>query len=153
MTILPLSSVKLDTCLYSAGGFSNVPKLANYLIRLAKFSKSIPLEPFSMPLCFLFSFKFYETSRYSFELTAIATRQRLSIFYYRYFLSRNNLAFSYVFFSKPKNIPKFVGTVKSFIDFCGNYNLKNNISIFLFRQIAVWISDKNKLKNSAICVS
>lgn len=73
-TISPLSTVNLDASLYSAGGFSKVSQLTNYLISLAKFSKSISLEAFLMLLHFLFSFKFFRTSRYYFGLTTIVTR-------------------------------------------------------------------------------
>ena len=60
--------------------FLKVSKLTNDLILLVKFPKSIPLEPFLMPLRFLFDFQFLNISKYSFGLTARVTNHGLLIF-------------------------------------------------------------------------
>ena len=60
--------------------FLKVSKLTNDLILLVKFPKFIPLEPFLMPLRFLFDFQFLNISKYSFGLTARVTNHGLLIF-------------------------------------------------------------------------
>ena len=45
-----------------------------------------------------------------------------------------------------------MGTIKSIVDFRRNYQFKNYISIFTFRDITVGITDKQKFKTSTIAV-
>ena len=61
--------------------------------------------------------------------------------------------FSSVFLSQTKNTPKFMRAIESFLDFSSSYYPKNYVSIFVPREIAVWVKNTNKLDSCTIRVS
>ena len=67
LIISPFTTVSPDTFLVSSGGFLNVSKFTRDVILLLKFSKPRPVDPFFIPLCFLFNVLSRNNSKYSLE--------------------------------------------------------------------------------------